>query len=142
MGWGGTKGPNQDRTRGRDTACWDFRDVLAVSCSPRTQTCFPSLLGQADPSSIAFPTQFAACGVCDSSSQHRDMLGRDLHGHIALLPYPKAPPSCSFPGPLLAPCSCQISLSADMQEGEHWLHQGPKMPPASRDRGSTHPEGM
>lgn len=90
----------------------NFRDVLAVSCSPQTQTCFPSLLGQANPSSPAFRMEFAAHGVCDSSSQHRDTLGRDLDGHIPLLPYPRATPPCSFPAFLLAPCSCQITLSA------------------------------
>lgn len=81
----------------------DFRDVLAVSCSPLTQTGFPSVPGQANPSSPAFPTEFAAHGVCGSSSQHRDTLGRDLDGHISLLPYPEGHSTLQLPS--LSPCS-------------------------------------
>lgn len=122
----------------------NFRDVLAVSCSPQTQTCFPSLLGQANPSSPAFPTEFAAHGVCDSSSQHRDTPGRDLDGHIPLLPYPKGHSTLQLPG--LSPCSLLLPDHSECRQGSTGCTrdpprdlQGPKMPPACRDRASLCP---
>lgn len=107
--WAGVtpKGPRKTGTMGRDSPCRDFRDVLAVSCSPQIQTCFPPLLGQADPSSPACPMEFAARGVCDTSSQHRDTLGRNLDGHIPLLPYPKGHSTLQLPH--LSPCSLLLS---------------------------------
>lgn len=90
LGLGRHQRAQPGQNKGRDTACGDFRDVLAVSCSPQTQLCFPSLLGQADPSSTAFSMQFAACGVCDSSSQHRHAGQKSVWTHCTA-PLPKGP---------------------------------------------------
>lgn len=125
MGWGDTKGPNQDRNKGQGHSLQGFQGCAGNVLLPSNSDLLSFSPGP-DPSSPAFPTELLLVEFvtpAPSTETHWAEIWMDTF-HCSLTQRATLP--CRFPVSLLAPCSCQISLSVTglVQEGEYWLHRG------------------